>query len=119
MSVAALLVDSCTVRRKTSSVSASSGAPTTSWSNAATGVACAVQASSSSQSFSHAREVGTFSFNVFFEYGVDVRVGDRLSITTNAYSGRLLTVTSPPTDDAGRRAYTRVTAVEIDGGGEL
>lgn len=115
--IAHLLNVTVTVSRKSESASVSSGAPVATWANALTGVPCAVQNTSARQSFMHQRETGVTSYNVFFAPGTDVRNGDRLIVSGGIHGGKTLSVTSPPSDGAGRGAYVQVEAEHAAGGG--
>lgn len=122
MSVLGLLNSTCTIRRKTNAVSSTTGANSPTWASNATGVRCAVQPSRSYEARQNFRDTGTSTFNVYFESDADVREDDRINTivvdgSSTSWSGRELTVTSPPIDHAGRRTYTMVTAEERKGGG--
>lgn len=122
MSVATLLNSTCTIRRATDAVSSVSGATLPTWADAATLVPCDIQAKSGSESRINARETGETEWDVYFLPDTDVRAEDRINTilvggSATSWSGRELTITSPPLDNAGRRSYTLVTAAERKGGG--
>lgn len=117
-----LLNATCTIKRPTYSADSASGAPVATWADAATGVRCSIQAVRASESRQLGRDTADTEWKVYFVSGTDVRAQDRLtSIVVDGsatdWSGRELSVSSPPTDDAGRRAYTKVYASERKGGG--
>ena len=114
MSLRAMLNTSATIARKTEGQSATTGETTATWSSVATGVACAVQVSTASEDRTAARETGRTRYRVFFEYGTDVRSGDRLT-----WGSRTLTVLGMPSDEAGRLSHYLVVCEEVEGGGTL
>lgn len=117
MSVYALLNSTCTISRKTTAVSSTTYAGVNTWSNAATGVACTIQADATREADFAAKETGIVSAWGYFEYGTDIRTGDRVVPNDGQYSGVTLTVLGPPQDQAGRQAFVRVPLEYRIGGG--
>lgn len=116
MSVRSLLNDSCSIRRKTTTQSSTTGGNVHTWAKTASGVACTVQFDSGSESVTDGREAGIRAASVFFESGTDVRVTDRLSaFTLSPHSAFTMSVTSPPVDASGRGTYYMVTAENLEG----
>jgi len=108
-----MMNDTCTIRRKITSISAATGTPTHEWEDWSLGVPCSVQADSSSESGDNRRESGRATYRVYLPYGTDVQTTDRL-----VWQGRTLSVVGPPVDGAGRRVYYRVPAEEETNGGQ-
>jgi head-tail adaptor len=108
-----LMTNTCTIKRKTQTQSSTSAGIVTSWSDAATGVRCAVQASASREATQQGRETGIAQYDVMFPPGTDVRKGDRLTAITGSSglsASALLAVTGNPIDESGRAAYVYVPA---------
>ncbi len=112
MSVLALLNKTCTIQRPTFTKDSVSGAPKASYVDTA-GVRCAIQIMNARE-WPEIREAGETFYNVYFVFGQDVRVSDRLK-SASGYTNVEFEVTSIAADDAGRGAYTRVTAKTITG----
>lgn len=111
-----MLNQTCTIRRK-SVTTASTGAKTVTWTNVATGVACAIQGAGSREDRTAERQDGVLTFTGYFAYGQDIRAEDQVLPTSGAASGLTLHVDGPAIDDAGRQAYTRVPLLWRRGGG--
>ena len=110
-----MLIDRCTIRRKTNASGATTGAPTTTWSDASTGVRCAVQCEGSSESFSNDRESPQRDFTVYLPYGTSLVGGDRIKPTTGQYTNLMLEVVGAPEDRAGRRHHIHVPCRRVEG----
>jgi len=113
LSVSSLLNKTCKVVRSTASIDSATGENLYTWANVASGVACTIQVSNSFQAQQQMAQTGVQELQAYFNTGQDVRVGDILSAMTGYSVGA--EVTSKSTDDAGRTAYVRVTAVLKDG----
>lgn len=120
MSALAMMRHTGTIQRKTHSVSSTSGGPSYSWANAATGVPCSVQTVSQRESIRAGRETGVRAFDVFVPFGTDIRTQDRFVPASGAYANLTLTVTGVSLDDSGMgREYVVATCEEVKGGGTL
>lgn len=117
----------CTIGRRTASISAATFGQEGGYSSAYLAVPCTVQRIGGAA----VAEIGyggkltaTMEYAVYFEGGVDIRASDRIDTIasndgTTPYTGVILYVTGGPMDDAGFAAYTRVTAEQRVGGGGL
>jgi hypothetical protein len=106
----------CTIRRKTIGISSTSGGNTYTWADASTSVPCSVQVDKRLQAQRDYREDAIVECRVYFESGVDVKVGDRLTSIAE-YSGDAFEVTAIGSSDVGNSEYTKITAVLKRGGG--
>jgi len=114
--VSEFLTLTCTIRRKTIGIDATSGTNSYTWANQATSVPCSIQVDRRYQAQRAYRETSIVEFRVYFEPGVDVKVGDRLT-SIDEYSGDAFEVTAIGTSDVGNSEYTKVTAILKRGGG--
>lgn len=114
MSLRSLLNQSATISRKSEAQSSTTGEAVATWSTADAGVACAVQVSNASEDRTAARETGRTRYRVWFEYGTDVRSGDRV-----IWGSRTLSVIGMPSDEAGRSNHYVIVAEEVESGGTL
>jgi hypothetical protein len=121
MSLAALLVNTCTITPRTPGDDTATGGVLWTDGTPVTGVACNVQQISGFEAALAGRETGRREFNVYFPIGTTIAVTSKLSAFTGAsvggLSGITLEVTSPPIDHSGRGAYLMVTARENVGDG--
>lgn len=118
MSVFALLNKTCTIQRPTFGKDSVSGAPKVSSWTSYTGVRCAVQVKDAKE-WPQQREAGETFYDVYFlpvpsATLTAIQVSDRITSATG-YSNVEFEVTSLGVDDAGRGAYTRVTARTVTG----
>lgn len=109
-----MLNSTCTVSRPSQSRSTATNSITTTFVTYEENVPCMVQDAGSRESLIGYRQTGGTSFRVYFEYGRDVRNGDRIS-----WDGRTLSVVGPPVSDPMRAHYTMVPCEEQQGGGLL
>lgn len=112
MSVASMLIQTCTVVRTTAGKSTVTGSTTYSESST-TGVPCNAQVVRADQR-EFPREAGQTEYHVYFAYGTDVVAGDKLTTITGLTNVQLA-VQSNPIDDSGRGAYMRVVALHVQG----
>lgn len=110
LSVAKLLVNTCTHKRSSTSISSTTGGQVQSWSTVTASVACNVQPKSQSERDLGYRETGLSEYDVYFAPSTDVRAGDMLT-GVDVISSGALEVTSTPNDATGRGRYTKVSAV--------
>jgi len=117
MSVASLLVNTCTLTPITNGQSSTSAGMTTVVGTPVTSVACAIQTSSGREFVALGRETGRRFFDCYFAAGTTIDTRYRISSITGSsiggLSGATLQVMSPPQDHAGRGSYLMVTAEEI------
>lgn len=109
-----MLNSTCTVSRPSQSRSSDTGGFATTFVTYEENVPCMVQDAGSRESLVGYRQTGGTSFRVYFEYGRDVRNGDRI-----VWDGRTLSVVGPPVSDPMRAHYTMVPCEEQQGGGLL
>lgn len=118
MSVANLLTQTCTIKRKTAVSNATTGGTYYTYADLATGVACCVQANSAYQSNQAMREIGEQGYSGFFANSTDIRVDDRIVLTTGPQANVEFDVRGNPIDHAGRFAYYFVPLSRRDGGAQ-
>lgn len=118
MSLATLLVNTCTLTLldyAQSTTSAGLGHPAAA---PTTGVACNIQVASGSESVSHARETGQRIFECYFAASTTITHQYLISAITGSsiagLSGVTLEVISPVQDHSGRGAYKMVLARELE-----
>lgn len=111
MSLAALLNQTCAIKRKTTVIDSTvnAGAKAT-WASLATGVPCSLQAESERESFQSGREAGVRFYQCFLAFGQDVVETDMVTV-----GSRWFTVVGVSPDDSGRQAYARLTLREVKG----
>lgn len=113
---ARLLVNSCTIRRKINSQSATSAGLKTDWGDAYVGVACNAQGASQSESLTWGIRVGDSGYRVYLPKTADILAQDRLTDFVGPCSigaTDTLEVVSDALDHAGRGAYTVVMAKAV------
>lgn len=117
MSVAALLVNTCTITPNTYSQSTASGGPLFVPGTAVTGVTCKIEQNSGREFMEAMKETGKRFFDCYFPIGTVLAHTDRISAVTGnnigGMSGAVLKVISPPIDHCGRGAYLFCNAEEI------
>ena len=120
MSVASMLNLTCRVRTKSVAQSTTTGAPGSPTYTNKTGVPCAIQALSASESVAQGAERGVRAYEVFFAHALAVTVGDIIDTIAGdaVWAGRTLSLSSPPVDDSGRGVYYACTATEVGGGAQ-
>jgi hypothetical protein len=119
MSLRSLLRDTCTIKRPTSAANATSGYPQSTFAVAAEDVPFTLQANSSSEGRQLARDTGRTQFWAFFLIETSIKTQDRIIPDGGVYVNRVLSVTGPPQDEAGRQNHFRVPCELLEGGGSL
>jgi hypothetical protein len=124
-----LLVQTCTISRRTGNAQATNttyGQVGSNFSNVATGVLCNVQRKGNALNEDEYGRKTTprIEYQVYFLSTQDVRTGDHLITITNPTTGEsmtdaILNVQGAAIDDVGRGAYLRVNAERVIGGGGL
>jgi len=115
MSLASMLNRTCTITREVLTQDSVTGEIVRTFSNTvAAGAACAVQVLSAERAGTQP-EAGETYYDVYFAYGQDVGVGDRLTAIAGL-TNFSLEVRSDPSDDAGRGTYSRVRCLHKTGG---
>ena len=104
MSVAAMLIQSCVLLRKTTTQDSSvNGAPVSAWATAVAALPCSVQLLSASEAFRLGFEQGERLYDAYFEFGTGVLDTDAITLGSQWFS-----VAGTVPDDVGRNAYERV-----------
>jgi len=113
--VTEFLTLTCTIRRKTIAIG-TSGTNSYTWASPYTSVPCSIQVDNRYQAQRATRENTAVDYRVYFEDGVDCKVGDRL-ISIAEYSGQHFEVFSIGSTDVGNAEYTKIMAHLRAGGG--
>lgn len=116
MSVASLLVNTCTVTTYSEGQSSTTAGLTTTAASTTSGVACNIQAASGKEILEAGRETSERVWRVYFLNTATIGLRDTLSSFTGGsvagLSGLTLEVISKVLDHAGRGAYQMVLATE-------
>lgn len=107
MSLFTMLTQTCTVQRPAQAVSSATGEVSkATWTNAATNVLCAIQATGDSEAVEFGRRFGTVVLRAYFLPDADVRIQDRLTSVAGTgaspFTGKNFEVISPVNDTSGR-----------------
>lgn len=108
VSVAALLTQSCTLKRKTTVQDTTvNGGPISQWATSLTALPCSIQLLSASEAFRMGYEQGARMYEGYFEFGTGVLVTDAVLLGSQWFS-----VVGIVPDDVGRNAYERAVLRE-------
>lgn len=114
MSADGMMNKTCSIRRYTSGVSATTGGPTRVLAGDDGTSICAVQVRNQNQRELAGRNTGQAEYDVYFPIGTDVRNADILHTITDM-TDIVLEVKSPPTEGVGRLTYIKCQTERVQG----